>query len=62
MVKQMSFEWDHVTVVRKPNKGIACRSMCNIAHHVFVGGPIQIRAHLLGLKGSGVDKSYRLLL
>ena len=22
MVKQMGFKWDHVTVVRKPNKGM----------------------------------------
>ena len=55
MVKQKSFEWNHVTVLRKHDKGMPV-VQCKHCHHVFVGGPFRIRAHLLGLKGLGVDK------
>ena len=57
MVKQMGFEWDNVTVVRKPDEGMLV-IQCKHCHHVFVGCPFRIRAQLLGLKGSGVDKCY----
>ena len=29
---------------------------CKYCNHIFGGGPQWIRAHLLGLKGQGVDK------
>ena len=57
MLKQKGFEWDHVTVVRKNDKGMLV-VQCKHCHHVFVGCPFRIRAQLLGLKGSGVDKCY----
>ena len=44
-----------MTVLRKHGKGMPV-VQCNHCHHVFVGGPFRIRAHLLGLKGLGVDK------
>ena len=44
-----------MTVLRKHDKGMSV-IQCKHCHHVFVGGPFRIRAHLLGLKGSGVDK------
>ena len=55
MVKQKSFEWNHVTVLRKHDKGMSV-IQCKHCHHVFVGGPFRIRAHLLGLKGLGFNK------
>ena len=59
MVKQKGFEWDHVTIVRKPGKGMP-DVQCKHCQHVFVGGPFRIRAHLLGTKGFGVDKCRRI--
>ena len=59
MVKQKAFEWDHVTIVRKPDKGMPV-VQCKHCQHVFVGGPFRIRAHLLGTKGFGVDKCRRI--
>ena len=59
MVKQKAFEWDHVTIVQKPDKGMPV-VQCKHCQHVFVGGPFRIRAHLLGTKGFGVDKCRRI--
>ena len=44
-----------MAILRKHDKGMPV-VQCNHCHHVFVGGPFRIRAHLLGLKGLGVDK------
>ena len=55
MVKQKGFEWDHVTILKKSDKGMPT-IQCKHCGHAFVGGPFRIRAHLLGLKGLGVDK------
>ena len=59
MVKQKRFEWNHVAILRKHDKGMPV-VQCNHCHHVFVGGPFRIRAHLLGLKGLGVDKCHQI--
>jgi hypothetical protein len=59
MVKQKAFEWDHVTIVRKPDKGMPV-VQCKHCQRVFIGGPFRIRAHLLGTKGFGVDKCRRI--
>ena len=55
MGKAKSFLWDHVIVVKRNDKGMHINE-CKHCKHVFAGGPHRIKAHLLGLKGQGVDK------
>ena len=57
MVKKKAFEWDHVTILKKSDKGMPT-IQCKHCSHAFVGGPFWIRAHLLGLKGLVVDKCH----
>ena len=59
MVKQKAFEWDHVTIVRKLDKGMPV-VQCKHCQPVFVGGPFRIRAHQLGTKGFDLDKCRRI--
>ena len=42
-------------MVKRSEKGMHVNE-CMHCKHVFPGGPHSIKAHLLGLKGQGVDK------
>ena len=44
-------------MVKRSKKGMHVVE-CSHCKHVFVGGPHKIKAHLLGLKGQGVDKCH----
>ena len=50
MVRQKSFKWDHVIILKKNDKGIH-QIQCMHCNQSFFAGPCGIRAHLLGLKG-----------
>lgn len=46
-------EWDHVVTLKEIGKGMyTCK--CKYCPHTWDGGPVRIRAHILGLKGHGV--------
>lgn len=55
MVTEQSFEWDHVIILKKNDKGMH-QIQCKHCNQSFVVGPCRIRAHLLGLKGQGIGK------
>ncbi|MCO5568912.1 hypothetical protein L7F22_022614 [Adiantum nelumboides] len=48
-------QWEYVSIVKTGPKGQnTCK--CKYCGHSWDGGPLHIRAHILGLKGLGVDK------
>ncbi|MCO5603710.1 hypothetical protein L7F22_057861 [Adiantum nelumboides] len=55
MGRKKSEEWEYVTILKKLSKGM-CTMKCKFYEHEWNGGPSRIRAHILGLKGFGVDK------
>ncbi|KAH7437821.1 hypothetical protein KP509_05G090800 [Ceratopteris richardii] len=55
MPRREGEEWEYVAKVKQLSKGQwTCK--CKYCGHTFDGGPNRIRAHVLGLKGFGVDK------
>ena len=55
MGRQKGLEWEHVVIQVKNAKGTHLMK-CKYCNHVFVGGPHRIRAHILGIRGQGVEK------
>ena len=55
MGRQKGLEWEHVLIQVKNAKGTHLMK-CKYCNHVFVGGPHRIRAHILGIRGQGVEK------
>ncbi|MCO5561979.1 hypothetical protein L7F22_015605 [Adiantum nelumboides] len=55
MGRKKSEEWEYVTILKKLPKGM-CTMKCKFCEHEWDGGPSRIRAHILELKGFGVDK------
>ena len=55
MGRQKGMEWENVLIQVKNAKGTHLMK-CKYCNHAFVGGPHRIRAHILGIRGQGVEK------
>ncbi|MCO5609656.1 hypothetical protein L7F22_063886 [Adiantum nelumboides] len=55
MGRKVGNKWEYVQKIKPLPKGkFACK--CNFCGHCWDGGPACIRAHMIGLKGYGVDR------